>query len=138
MQESTLSTDQAILQAASALVDAFGRHDVSAYFAAFAEDASFLFHNHPVRLESRAAYQALWQTWEAEAGFRVLACQSSDHHVQWLGTLALFTHRVRTTVQLEGVTQQLQERESILFRQDVAGGWLAVHEHLSPLPEGCA
>jgi ketosteroid isomerase-like protein len=133
-----LSTQQAVLQAASALVDAFGRHDVVAYFAAFAEDASFLFHNHPVRLENRAAYQALWQSWEAEAGFRVLACQSSDQHVQWLGTLALFTHKVSTTVQLQGLAQQVQERESILFRQEADGRWLAVHEHLSPLPEGYA
>ena len=133
-----MSTQQAVLQAASALVDAFGRHDVGAYFAAFAEDASFLFHNHPVRLENRAAYQALWQSWEAAAGFRVLACRSSDQHVQWLGSLALFAHQVSTTVQVDGVTQQLQERESILFRQEADGRWLAVHEHLSPLPEGCA
>lgn len=133
-----MSADAQILSAANALVAAFGCHDTSRYFAAFAEDASFLFHTHPARLENRAAYQALWQQWETEAGFQVLACQSSDQHVQWLGELALFTHQVTTTVQLDGVEQMLQERESILFRQHADGRWLAVHEHLSPLPEGCA
>lgn len=133
-----MSTQQTVMQAANALVSAFGRHDVAAYFAAFAEDASFLFHNHPARLENRAAYQALWQQWEAEAGFRVLACQSTAQHVQLLGALALFTHQVNTTVRLNGVSQQLQERESILFRQEADGRWLAVHEHLSPLAEDCA
>lgn len=34
-----------VLEAARRLVAAFARNDAEAYFAAFSEDASFIFHN---------------------------------------------------------------------------------------------
>ena len=43
-----------VLEAARALVAAFARTDTEAYFAAFSEDASFIFHNWPQPLRTRA------------------------------------------------------------------------------------
>jgi ketosteroid isomerase-like protein len=119
-----------VLAAAASLVDAFGRHDVEAYFAAFREDATFVFHTHPRPLGSRAEYEELWRTWEQD-GFRVLSCASSEQRVQDLGDVAVFTHRVATRVRAGGVEDRLDERETIVFARD-GDGWLAVHEHLSP------
>ncbi len=118
--------------AAQTLVAAFAAHDTEAYFAAFAEDASFVFHNVPGWVTSRAQYRALWQEWEAE-GFAVLGCRSLDGHTTLLtDDVAVFTHRVRT--RLAGESAELRERETIVLRRDPVGGWLAVHEHLSPDP----
>jgi ketosteroid isomerase-like protein len=130
-----MSQTQQVLQAAQALVQAFARHDTDAYFAAFAPDASFVFHTLPRRLDSRAAYRAEWQSWERDAGFKVIGCTSSDQQVQWVGEAALFTHTVDTVVAVDGVEQALRERETIVFQRDVDQRWLAVHEHLSPLPQ---
>jgi ketosteroid isomerase-like protein len=124
-----------VLAAAGRLVDAFGRHDTAAYFAAFGPDASFVFHSHPEPLRSRAAYEELWATWERD-GFRVLSCSSSEQTVQDLGDVAVFTHRVATRVRPggpESLEEALDERETIVFVRD-GDGWLAVHEHLSPVP----
>ena len=60
-----MSTDD-VLAVAAALVDAFGRHDVEAYFGAFRADATFVFHSHPEPLGSRAEYEALWRSWEQD------------------------------------------------------------------------
>ena len=128
------SSEASVLQAAQELVNAFARHDRDAYFRAFSEDARFIFHSHPERLANRAQYQALWQDWETTLGFRVLACLSTQPEVQMVGTAAIFTHAVRTTVQSEGVVSTLDERETIVFAQQLDGRWLAVHEHLSPAP----
>lgn len=130
-----MDNTQQVLQAADALVQAFGRHDRAAYFEAFAPDASFVFHTLPQRLDSRAAYQAVWQSWEREFGFKVLSCTSSEQQVQWVGEAALFTHTVHTVVATTDGEQALRERETIVFQRDAAQRWLAVHEHLSPLPE---
>jgi ketosteroid isomerase-like protein len=71
-------------------------------------------------------------TWEA-GGFRVESCRSLEPRVSLVGAdVAVFTHRVRT--RLAGVSDELAERESIVFRRCPDGGWLAVHEHLSPDP----
>jgi ketosteroid isomerase-like protein len=121
-----------VLAAAASLVDAFGRHDVGAYFAAFRPDATFVFHTHPEPLRSRADYEHLWRTWETD-GFRVLGCTSTDQHVQVLGEVAVFTHRVATRVRIGGAEEDLDERETIVFLREDAG-WTAVHEHLSPVP----
>jgi ketosteroid isomerase-like protein len=119
---------------AAALVDAFGRHDKSAYFAFFAPDASFIFHTTDVIVRSRREYELLCDSWEAD-GFHVLSCQSIDPDVHLLtGDIAVFTHRVRTEVRFGGDPELLGERESILFHRSEAGSWLAVHEHLSPDP----
>jgi ketosteroid isomerase-like protein len=127
-----MSTEAEVLAAAASLVDAFGRHDVDAYFAAFRPDATFVFHTHPEPLRSRADYEHLWRTWEAD-GFRVLGCTSTDQHVQVLGEVAVFTHRVATRVRIGATEEELDERETIVFLREDAG-WTAVHEHLSPVP----
>ena len=45
---------------------------------------------------------------------------------------AVFTHRVRT--RLAGTTGELAERETIVLQRSPDGGWLAVHQYLSPDP----
>ena len=126
--------EDGVLAAAARLVDAFSRHDTHAYFAAFAEDASFIFHNLDRVLTSRDAYHALWQLWENRDGFRVLGCHSSDQRVQLAGDAAVFTHTVETETSIDGETITNRERETIVFRRE-GGEWLAFHEHLSVLPE---
>ena len=129
-----MSVNDEVLAAAASLVDAFGRHDTEAYFASFAPDATFVFYTHDTPLRSRAEYEELWSSWEAD-GFRVLSCTSSDQHVQELAeNVAAFTHRVHTTVRTGEDEESLDERETIVFRREDDGRWLAVHEHLSPTP----
>lgn len=121
----------AVLAAADAIVDDFANHRTEAYFAGFAEDATFVFHTADRRLESRAEYEALWAQWESEDGFRVHACRSSDRRVQVLGDTAIFTHSVDSRIELGGSIDDITERETIVFAlRD--GRWVAVHEHLSP------
>jgi uncharacterized protein (TIGR02246 family) len=127
----TSAAEQEVLDAAAHLVDAFGRHDVPAYFAAFRPDATFCFHTHSEPLRSRAAYEELWRSWEAD-GFRVLGCTSSEQHVQVLGDVAVFTHRVATRLDTGDGEESLDERETIVLVRD-EDGWRAVHEHLSPV-----
>jgi ketosteroid isomerase-like protein len=119
-------------RAALEIVDAFSRHDRDRYFAAFADDASFIFYTEPRALGSRAEYEALWQSWE-DSGFKVESCSSHDGVTHMLGeSVAVFTHRVRT--RLRGADAELSERETIVLHRQADGRWLAVHEHLSPLP----
>jgi len=120
--------------AAAAIVAAFGRHDPTAYFALFAPEATFVFHTTPQRLDSRAEYQAEWAKWEKNDGFRVLSCKSSDQRVQVLGDAAVFTHTVVTEISTRQGPTTMRERETIVFRRE-GGKWIAVHEHLSPLPK---
>lgn len=121
----------AVLAAADAVVDDFANHRTEAYFAGFAEDATFVFHTADRRLESRAEYEALWAQWEHEDGFRVHGCRSSDRRVQLLGDTAIFTHSVDSRIELGGQVDDVTERETIVFAlRD--GRWVAVHEHLSP------
>jgi ketosteroid isomerase-like protein len=121
-----------VLDAARALVAAFGSHDATRYFASFAADASFLFHNTDELIASRSRYSEIWRGWERD-GFKVLGCRSLDQRVQVLSPdTAVFTHRVRT--RLMGETAELRERETIVFRRDRSGTWLGVHEHLSVDP----
>jgi ketosteroid isomerase-like protein len=121
-----------VLDAGRALVAAFGSHDVASYFASFADDASFLFHNTDEVITSRSRYEEIWRKWERD-GFKVLGCRSLDQRVQILSPdTAVFTHRVRT--RLAGEAAELSERETIVFRRDSSGTWLGVHEHLSVDP----
>jgi len=123
---------QAVLQAAAKIVDDFGHHRTADYFAGFAEDATFMFYTHTERLDSRAAYEALWAKWESEDGFRVHACRSSKQAVQLLGDdAAVFTHLVSSDIEFAGEVSTVEERETIVFSRR-GGHWLAVHEHLSP------
>lgn len=125
-------TDEDVLAAATALVDAFRTTDTRAYFGSFTEDATFVFHTESRRLDSRAAYEQLWAGWLAD-GWRVTECISSNPRVQLLGDTAVFTHDVTTTTAVGGVSDTTRERETIVFRR--SGTTLrAVHEHLSPVP----
>lgn len=129
-----MTVNDDVLAAAASLVGAFGRHDTQGYFDSFAADATFLFYTHDAPLRSRQAYQELWSAWEAD-GFHVLSCSSSDQHVQPLAeNVAVFTHRVHTMVRTGTDDESLDERETIVFRLQDDGRWLAVHEHLSPTP----
>lgn len=125
--------DAEVAAAAAKLVAAFAAHDRSTYFECFAPNATFVFYTTPMLLRSRAAYEELWDRWEREDGFRVLSCESRDQDVTALGNTAVFTHRVATTARFGDKIIELDERETIVFqRQD--DRWLAVHEHLSPMP----
>ncbi len=59
----------AVLAAADALVEAFGRHDAKAYFDAFAPSATFIFYNLDRTLADRAAYEAEWAFGKAATAF---------------------------------------------------------------------
>lgn len=127
-----MNTAAEVMAAAAAIVDDFGHHRTAAYFAGFADDASFIFYTHTERLNSRAEYEALWASWESNDGFRVHGCRSRDQRVQTLGdAAAIFTHYVESDIEFGGDVSTIRERETIVFeRRD--GLWLAVHEHLSP------
>ncbi len=128
-----MSEREEVLATAARLVAAFGDHDTTAYFAAFAPEATFCFHTTDAPLRSRAEYEALWARWEQEDGFRVVSCSSTDPFVDVLGDAAVFTHRVATTVRTHEGEESLDERETIVFARRPSG-WVAVHEHLSPTP----
>ncbi|MFJ3485809.1 YybH family protein [Pseudomonas sp. NPDC090202] len=124
---------QQVQQAANALVAAFASNDTEAYFAAFSEDATFIFHILPAPLLSRAAYREVWNGWQAD-GFTVLGCQSSNVNISVQGDIAIFLHDVATHVRFGSEESRYHERETILFRRE-GERWLACHEHLSPTPE---
>lgn len=132
LDESPAATDSgrdAAMQAATDLVAAFGAHDTRRYFAGFAPDATFLFHNVPGLVQSRAAYEGLWQDWEKD-GFHVLACRSLNPRLDLIAdNVAVFTHDVAT--QLAGESEEQHEQETIVLRRGPDGHWLGVHEHLS-------
>ena len=123
-------TEAEVLAAAAHIVDAFSRTATADYFAAFAPDATFVFHPEPARLDTRAAYETLWESWFAD-GWRVVSCTSRDAHVQLLGDSAVFTHTVDTTAGVPGDDVTTTERETIVFHRGADGHLLAVHEHLS-------
>ncbi|MFM7029688.1 MAG: YybH family protein [Micrococcales bacterium] len=127
-----MAIKEEVLEAAAKIVADFGSHSTEAYFSGFTEDASFLFYTHTERLNSRAAYEALWAKWEAEDGFKVHGCRSSNQLVQPLGDdAAVFSHLVSSDIEFGGEISTIAERETIVF-QKIGNRWLAVHEHLSP------
>lgn len=127
-----MNAKESVLAAADALVAAFAANDLDAYFGAFAPGASFIFHSAPERLMSRAAYRAEWDSWVAGADFRIVDCRSANRELQFVDAVALFMHDVDTTISTRDGEATLAERETIVFRRDEAGRWLAWHEHLSP------
>jgi len=128
----TQALEKAVLQAAAKIVSDFGSHATEAYFAGFAPSATFIFHTHTERLNSRAEYETLWAKWESEDGFKVHGCTSINQLVQLLGDdAAVFSHLVESQVEFAGEVSTVNERETIVFEL-VNGAWLAVHEHLSP------
>jgi len=128
------TADVEVLQAAANLVAAFGDHRVQDYFASFHESATFVFHNVRRPLRSRAEYEQLWADWECQLDFRVLECRSSNQAVDRYGDISVFTHDVRTRTSTFEGEETLLERETIVFRRASDNRWLAVHEHLSPMP----
>lgn len=125
-------TENEVLTAAAELVEAFGSTRTREYFAAFAADATFVFHTEQNRLEARSEYETLWNSWLAE-GWKVSACESTDARVQLIGDSAVFSHTVRTTAGVPGAEETTLERETIVFAR-FGDRILAVHEHLSGLP----
>ena len=121
--------EAAALAAADHIIDDFGHHRRDAYFARFAQDATFLFHNVAHRLESRGAYERLWVEWES-SGFHVSRCVSTNRRIRVFGTMAVFSHDVETEAELAGVASVSFERETIVL-QLVDDVWFGVHEHLS-------
>lgn len=133
MTQTQTQTD--VANAAARLVAAFAAHNRADYFACFAPDATFVFHTTSAVLESRSAFEEEWDRWEREDDFHVLSCDSRDQIVQELGAdAAVFIHRVATRASLGGELVETDERETIVFRRERDGRWLAVHEHLSPAP----
>jgi len=125
------------LEYAESLVAAFRASDATSYFGHFDEDATFLFHDTPGRIESRSAYEGMWAEWERDNGFRVLQCESSAQRVQENGDLAVFTHDVRTVRLIDGAEDEVFERETIVLHRR-GDSWTCVHEHLSPDPAHAA
>lgn len=123
-----------VLRAVDAIVSAFAVTDTKSYFAAFAPDATFIFHPEDHRLGSRAEYEATWNSWLAE-GWSVADCISSGRLVQTFPGGAVFSHTVDTTVTTKEGTASYRERESIIFRHLGEGKLLAIHEHLSTVPD---
>ena len=134
MNESTASAD--VKAAAEAIVAAYGAHRTEDYFQAFHPEATFVFYSSPERIESRAAFHEAWDTWVREDGFRVLECVSADQLIQLFGDVAIFTHRLTTRLRTNAGEETVFERETIVFSRQAGGSWLAVHEHLSPDPQG--
>lgn len=128
-----MSAHDDVLAAAAAIVDDFGHHRTEAYFSRFSDDATFVFYTHTDILSSRAEYQALWSSWEANDGFRVHGCTSTHGAVTLItDASAVFTHLVESSVEFAGDVSTIHERETIVFAQR-EGRWVAVHEHLSPV-----
>lgn len=124
-----------VQEAADRLMAAFAASDTESYFASFTPDATFIFHLEAESPASRSAYRSLWDGWLA-SGWRVLDCSSREQHIQLLGTTAVFSHRVVTTVQTDraGGRQTSDERETIVFSRAPDGSVRCVHEHLSLFP----
>ena len=130
----TAAAEEEVRRVAADLVAAFRSNDLAGYFACFAPDASFLFYDTDRVLTSTDEYRRLRASWEADDGFRVLECATSDTRVQVVGDTAVLTHTVRTRISTHAGEESLHERETIVFRREGPGRWLAVHEHLSPFP----
>lgn len=127
-----MSAKEQVLAAAAKIVSDFGSHSTKEYFANFSAEATFIFHTHNTRLNSRAEYESLWESWESQDGFRVHGCKSTNQLVQLIGDgFAVFTHDVESQVEFGGETSTVLERETIVFSRE-QGNWVAVHEHLSP------
>lgn len=119
------------LAAVDRIIADFGANRVDDYFSGFSPDATFVFHTEPARLESRSEYRDLWKHWVEESGFEVRSCLSTNRRIQVLGDTAIFTHDVATTIWADGALASTSERETIVMRRS-GGGWVCVHEHLSP------
>ena len=129
-----MSVESEVLRAAADLISAFENNDRAVYFACFTPDARFMFYTLDHALESRAAYEAQWDSWVKNQGFHVQACASTNQHVAICGQAAVFTHNTASRITTHDGTHLYHERETIVFHK-IAGRWLAVHEHLSLVSE---
>ncbi|MFC5338963.1 YybH family protein [Leucobacter denitrificans] len=130
-------TEVQVLEAADAIVAAFAATDTEAYFSGFSEDATFIFHPEESRLNSRNEYETLWASW-VESGWKVTSCSSTDRLVQVFPGGAVFSHTVATSIDSSDGPDSYVERESIIFRSTTDGALIAIHEHLSTVPEAAA
>ena len=132
LESPIMTIEEQVKSAAEVLVEHFGAGRVSEYFACFSESADFIFYTHSERLPSRAAYEALWKTWELEMNFQVLGCESTNQNIRMLDDRnAVFTHSVSTKIRTRDGDDVVHERETIIFTL-ADGNWYAEHEHLSP------
>jgi ketosteroid isomerase-like protein len=129
-----MKNNQGVLQQAAHLVSCFAQHDFDKYFECFADDAVFIFHTSNNVLRNKAEYQKEWKKWEQEWGFKVESCKSTNQLVQLFNDVAIFSHTVDTTLNSSDGKKSFTERETIVF-QFQNDKWIAVHEHLSPMPE---
>ncbi|MFZ9702266.1 MAG: YybH family protein [Candidatus Nanopelagicales bacterium] len=129
-----MKNEQGVLQQAAHLVSCFAQHDFDKYFECFADDAVFIFHTSNNVLRNKAEYQKEWKKWEQEWGFKVESCKSTNQLVQLFNDVAIFSHTVDTTLNTSAGKKSFTERETIVF-QFQNDKWIAVHEHLSPMPE---
>lgn len=130
-----MTTDRTgeVRHAAERIVAAYGHHRRDEYFGLFAPEASFVFYTAESRLESRAEYEVLWDSWERDSGFRVLQCESTNQRIDIVGDVAVFVHDVATRLRMDGAEESLRERETIVLAWR-GNQWVAIHEHLSPQP----
>jgi hypothetical protein len=131
VKEKMMNPTEQVRAAANTLVEHFGSGRVTEYFQCFSPDADFIFYTHPERLPSRAAYEELWDKWEKEFQFKVHSCLSSNQSIRILNNVAIFTHDVKTKISNIDGTEELSERETIVFSL-IGDRWIAIHEHLSP------
>ncbi|MFZ9802521.1 MAG: nuclear transport factor 2 family protein, partial [Candidatus Nanopelagicales bacterium] len=66
--------------------------------------------------------------------FKVESCKSTNQLFQLFNDVAIFSHTVDTTLNTSAGKKSFTERETIVF-QFQNDKWIAVHEHLSPMPE---
>lgn len=129
-----MKTELGVLQAAAHLVSCFAQHDFDKYFECFSDDTVFIFYTTKNVLLNKAQYQTEWKNWEKEWGFHVQNCKSTNQRVQMFGDTAIFSHDVATTLKTNDGEKSFEERETIVFNY-LNNNWIAVHEHLSPMPE---
>ncbi len=132
-------TEQDVLAAVAKIVKAFGTTNTEEYFSLFAPEASFIFHPEASRLDDRASYEKLWDSWLSD-GWQVTGCQSTEQLVHVFVGGAVFSHTVATQTRTGNdpenyTTDSYVERETIVFRHETDGSLIAIHEHLSTVPE---
>jgi uncharacterized protein (TIGR02246 family) len=116
------------------LVAAFGEGRLDEYFGCFADEATLVFHGERW-LGSLEEYRAEWDRWAKQDGFAVLSVDTDVMKLQMLGEAAVLTHSIETRQRTNAGEETLHERETIVFAKQPDGGWLVVHEHLSPQPD---
>jgi ketosteroid isomerase-like protein len=129
-----MKNEQGVLQAAAHLVSCFAQHDFDKYFECFSSDTVFVFYTTKNVLINKSEYQKEWKNWEKDWGFHVEDCKSSNQRVQMFDDIAIFSHDVATTLNTSDGRKSFEERETIVFNYQ-NDKWIAVHEHLSPMPE---